>query len=161
MIIGIGGVSIPKLCQASNKLWTPQAVSTSIWLDANDSTTITLNGSNVSQWSDKSGNSRHISQGTAASQPTYAATGLNSKGLITFDGSNDILLNASVGANGVSNFTIISVFRVITETADDILMGIGETGAVGACRIFLQKPGRHYNVIWWLAVGCNWFCIQL
>lgn len=141
MIIGIGGVSIPKLCQASNKPWTPKAVSTSIWLDAADSTTITLNGSNVSQWSDKSGNSRHISQGTAASQPTYAATGLNGQGLITFDGSNDILLNASVGANGINNFTIISVFRLITGTGDDIPICIGETNAVGGCRGFYRNTG--------------------
>lgn len=41
-----------------------------VWLDAADSTTITLNSGNVSEWRDKSGNSRNYSQATAANQPT-------------------------------------------------------------------------------------------
>jgi hypothetical protein len=54
------------------KLWRPNQLALSLWLDAEDSASITLNGSTVSQWSDKSGNGRHATQGTAASQPTYA-----------------------------------------------------------------------------------------
>ena len=42
-----------------------------LWLDASDSSTITKDGSNkVSQWSDRSGNNNHATQGTAANQPT-------------------------------------------------------------------------------------------
>ena len=73
------------------RLWTPANITTALWLKANDSSTITLNGSTVSQWRDKSGNNRHASQATAASQPTYAATGFNGKPTIQFDGINDQL----------------------------------------------------------------------
>lgn len=65
----------------SGAAWTPAALGTNLalWLDADDASTITLNGSNVSQWSDKSGNNRNATQATAASQPLYSATGFNGK----------------------------------------------------------------------------------
>jgi len=112
-----------------------------IWLDASDSNTITLNSGNVSQWRDRSGNNRNVSQAVATSQPSYSSSGLNNMGLITFDGSDDILLNTLVGANGVSNFTIISVFRMISASGDDIPMCIGETNAIGGCRGFYRNTG--------------------
>ena len=71
--------------------WTPAQIQTALWLDAADSSTITLNGSTVSQWADKSGNARNATQSTAASQPTYNASGLNNKPVISFDGTTDFL----------------------------------------------------------------------
>lgn len=92
MMIGISGLSITRPFGQGNNFWTPAAISTGIWLDAADSSTITLNGNNVSQWSDKSGNGYHATQSTAAYQPTYVgSTFSNSKPAIRFDGSNDRL----------------------------------------------------------------------
>jgi hypothetical protein len=73
--------------------WTPTALGSALalWLDAGDASTITLNGSTVSQWNDKSGNGRNASQATAANQPTYTPSGLNGKPVLTFDGSDDFL----------------------------------------------------------------------
>ncbi len=45
----------------------------------------------VSTWTDQSGNSRTFQQATTGSQPVYNATGLNGKGIITFDGVDDFL----------------------------------------------------------------------
>ena len=61
--------------------WSPVALGSalSLWLDAADASTITLNGSTVSQWSDKSGNGRHLAQSSAALQPAYVTTAINSK----------------------------------------------------------------------------------
>ena len=77
--------------------WTPADLGAdlALWLDADDASTITLNGTNVSQWDDKSGNNRHATQGTAADQPTYSATGLNGKPSLLFDGTNDVMLGVS------------------------------------------------------------------
>lgn len=63
------------------KLWTPAKLGAdlALWLDADDASTITLNGSTVSQWDDKSGNGRHATQATAANQPTYNLTEFNGK----------------------------------------------------------------------------------
>ncbi|MCH7226945.1 M6 family metalloprotease domain-containing protein [Haloferula sp. A504] len=71
--------------------WTPEETTTALWLDASDTTKITLNGSTVSEWRDKSGNSRHASQATASSQPAFTAGGLNSMSVLTFDGATDFL----------------------------------------------------------------------
>jgi hypothetical protein len=89
-------------------LWTPALVSTALWLDADDSGTITLDGSAVTEWRDKSGNSRHVAQGTPANRPSYSSTGFNSKGALTFDGSNDFLSAAS----GITSGTYTGRFEV-------------------------------------------------
>ena len=55
------------------RLWRPIDLGSSLalWLDADDNNSIILNGSTASQWRDKSGNSRHANQSTAASQPRW------------------------------------------------------------------------------------------
>jgi len=68
----------------TGRTWTPSQISTALWLDAADSSTITLNGSTVSQWNDKSGNGRHATQTTAANQPTYSVAALNGKSSIVW-----------------------------------------------------------------------------
>ena len=72
--------------------WTPAELGASLalWLDADDASTITLNGSTVSQWSDKSSNAIPFSQPTASSQPSYGASGL-AKNTLNFDGVDDVL----------------------------------------------------------------------
>jgi hypothetical protein len=67
--------------------WTPSQLTTALWLDANDASTITLNGSTVSQWNDKSGNGRNASQATAANQPTYSASNINGKPAVVWPNS--------------------------------------------------------------------------
>lgn len=57
---------------------------------------ITLNGGTVSAWADQSGNGRHLTQGTAANQPTYGtASGMRGHAALAFDGTNDILSSAA------------------------------------------------------------------
>ena len=75
------------------KLWRPDELGASLapWLDAEYTDSITLNGSNVAQWNDKSGNDSHATQPTAASQPTYTLNGLNGKPVLTFDGIDDFM----------------------------------------------------------------------
>lgn len=82
-------------------VWTPAVIQTALWLDANDTSTITLNGSTVSQWNDKSGNGRHVSQGTAADQPAYQSNALNSKpGVVA--GASDFLDSATNWTAGIN-----------------------------------------------------------
>ncbi|MFM6314022.1 MAG: hypothetical protein ACKPFK_14530 [Dolichospermum sp.] len=80
-----------RLVVLGKKLWTPAQISTALWLDAADASTIILNGSTVSQWRDKSGNGRNATQATAAAQPTYNSTGLNSRPTLSFDGTTDTM----------------------------------------------------------------------
>jgi len=67
-------------------LWRPDALGAplALWLDAEDTASITLNGSTVSQWSDKSGRSNHVLNATAATQPAYLSTGWLGKPTVSF-----------------------------------------------------------------------------
>lgn len=95
-------------------LWTPAQISTSIWFDASDASTITLNGSTVSQWRDKSGAARNMSQSTAASQPTYVASSINGRAVVSLDGVND-WMSGDTGLAG-SNFSVFGVLRYKNAT---------------------------------------------
>jgi hypothetical protein len=55
------------------------------WYDAADADSITLDAGRVSQWSDKSGNARHATNGTAGTtQPSYTVGGRNGLNMLTF-----------------------------------------------------------------------------
>jgi hypothetical protein len=98
----------------TSSLWTPaQLPGLSLWLDADDASTITLNGSTVSQWNDKSGNARNASQATAANQPTRTLNGLGGRTVLTFDGVNDFL-NATLT---LTNFSVGIVGTLTVNTA--------------------------------------------
>lgn len=92
-------------------LWTPANITTALWLDAADITTITKDGSNlVSQWNDKSGNSRHHAQSNSTYRPLFTANNLNNLPVISFDGTNDCLENANSEAlKNISSFSLIVV----------------------------------------------------
>lgn len=63
--------------------WSPALLSDlKAWYDASDSTTVTLVGSKVSQWNDKSGNGLHVTQGTNSLRPTYITAGLNGRNVM-------------------------------------------------------------------------------
>ncbi|MFM6881720.1 MAG: hypothetical protein ACKPKK_13905, partial [Dolichospermum sp.] len=112
-----------RLVVLGRKLRTPAQISTDLWLDAADSSTIILNGSTVSQWNDKSGNGRNAIQATAANQPAYTANGLNGKPVLTFDGINDFLVS-STGTYG-PNVSIFAVARQDGGSSYQRIVNIG------------------------------------
>lgn len=144
-------------------LWTPAQITTALWLDAADASTITESGGAVSQWDDKSGFNRHVAQSVGASKPTYQATGLNMKGTIDFDGTNDVLLNTSVGANGLSNVSIIAVFKQVLGGAnEDHQINIGQTGTAGRVRGFYRQPnGVNLQFGGWASVATSTFSLDI
>ncbi|MFM5962620.1 MAG: hypothetical protein ACKOQ2_36645 [Dolichospermum sp.] len=117
-----------RLVVLGKKLWTPAQISTDLWLDAADSSTIILNGSTVSQWRDKSGNERHATQATAANQPVYQATGLNGRPTIGFDGTNDALLSSFSLALPA---TVIVLFRVNLYKNHGVIYGNRTSNTLG------------------------------
>jgi hypothetical protein len=86
--------------------WDPSLISTALWLDAADASTVTTVDGAVSQWNDKSGNGRHVSQATDGSRPSYVASGLNGKNIVRFDSD---FLSASAYDNPTSSYSIFDV----------------------------------------------------
>ncbi len=68
------------------KLWQPSEITTELWLDASDASTITEAGGDISQWDDKSGNGNDAVQATGSAQPSYVAAGQNGLNVLRLDG---------------------------------------------------------------------------
>ncbi|NBX72812.1 MAG: hypothetical protein EBQ89_00760 [Alphaproteobacteria bacterium] len=104
----------------NNRLMRPVAsglnpktiVGLSLWLDGSDSSTITLNGANVSEWRDKSGTGAPAAaQSTAASQPAYNASGVNGRGTVDFDATESLVFGSSTASfNYLHNATGATIF---------------------------------------------------
>lgn len=94
-------------------LWSPSQISTALWLDAADSSTITESGGAVSQWNDKSGNGRNAVQGTSSSRPTYTTNALNNKSVLTLDGTDDFMTVAHADALNaqIAPSTVVVVYK--------------------------------------------------
>lgn len=66
-----------------------------LWLDASDTSSLTLNANTVSEWRDKSGNGRHFAQATAASQPNAVNRTQNGRRVLDFELSQELTGNAA------------------------------------------------------------------
>ena len=109
-----------------------------VWFDAADQSTITLNGSSVSQWSDKSGNALHATQDTANNQPAYIPGGRAGRAVVRFDGANDSLVTASF-ANGWGEFTSFCVFSTIA--------GVPPGGGIGLQVLWTRSTDRQRGIV--------------
>jgi surface protein len=94
-----------------------------LWLDAADASTITQSAGAVSQWNDKSGNGRHVTQATTAAQPAYGATAWNaSRPALSFDGATTYLSGGDTLDLGTNSLTVLSVARPSTAGAPGTIL---------------------------------------
>jgi hypothetical protein len=95
-------------------VWNPSMISTALWLDAADASTVTTVSGAVSQWNDKSGNARNFTQSTAGSRPTYTASALNGRSAVTPDGSDDWLTGPVVFSGTTpDDYFIIAAIKIL------------------------------------------------
>ena len=113
--------------------WTPAQITTALWLDADDASTITLNGSTVSQWADRSGRGRHAAQVTPSYQPLLVSSGLNSKPVLRFDGVSDHMAGTVGLWSGNNDGAMFAVYTPRTTAANT------------CCSIFGQAPSNTAN----------------
>lgn len=66
--------------------WTPKLLPNLIsWHDSDDDSTLTLSGSNVTDWNDKSGTGNHLTQATANRQPVRVVASQNNRDALDFN----------------------------------------------------------------------------
>jgi hypothetical protein len=71
-----------------------------------------FDGDPISQWNDKSGNSKHVLASTASKRPSYQLSGQNSLSAIKFDGVDDALATSTnIGISGSSPRTLFTVAK--------------------------------------------------
>jgi hypothetical protein len=94
--------------QWNETVWNPSMISTALWLDAADASTVTLESGAVSQWNDKSGNNRHATQVTLEARPTIVSSSVNGRAVIRYDGIDDLLnLPAITASAGITLFFVL------------------------------------------------------
>jgi hypothetical protein len=100
----------PRLLVPRASGFNPKSIAgLAFWLDANDSSTVTLVSNAVSQWNDKSGSAspRNFTQTTAANRP--ATTTVNGKTALLFDGANDRLQNTTADGPAERTWFVVAV----------------------------------------------------
>ena len=124
-------------------------ISTALWLDAADASTITESSGAVNQWNDKSGNRRNFAQATSGNRPAYASSIINNKPVIRFDGSNDVLTAPDfLGGSGYVSFVGVGAFRSLTST-NQRLVGVDAAISLGgqaAMYILVISSGNVFSV---------------
>ena len=78
-----------------------------LWLDANDTTTVSLSGNTVTQINDKSGNSNNTTSSTGT--VTYAATGLNGRPAFSFYATGGFRGPTSITGTTLTAFTVATL----------------------------------------------------
>jgi hypothetical protein len=131
-----GKVVLAKEFTWNESVWNPSMISTALWLDAADASTVTTVSGAVSQWNDKSGNGRNVAQATADNRPAFTANAINGRPALDFDGSSHRLFNASAALQrnvpGTSVFTVtkLDVDTAGPKTIYQTLVAAGNTRAL-------------------------------
>jgi hypothetical protein len=107
-----------------------------LWLDATDTSTLTITSNKVSKWVDKSTNAFQFVQNTSTNQPTYTANSQNGKATITFNSANSTYLaGPSNFAIGTSSFALFAVCNFLNASS---------AGTVFAKSLFAAQSGRFF-----------------
>ena len=83
------------------------------WLDASDRSSLSLFGTKVGTWADKSGNQRNFSHNTDANRPILIENGMNGKSTIRFILTDQLSLTSSVACNQFVADKAFTVFIVV------------------------------------------------
>ena len=137
---------------AAETLWDPSIITTALWQDAADSATITLNGSAVSEWRDKSVNARHTAQATAAMQPARVANG------VQLDGG-DLLLGPRVFSD--DTHMVFCVAKFASQNNKAILAQHDGTASVGrVLYLATSETGSYDKIRTFFNNGTSYSCVS-
>jgi hypothetical protein len=110
-----------------------------LWLDGADSSaaSMTLNGSLVETWKDKSGNGRDFTA-TSTARPTLTASAINSRSAVTFNGSSTTMTGNAAAENVIRNLAGYTIFTAIRTAS----VAGGERFAFGVGSTVLVRTGQ-------------------
>jgi hypothetical protein len=120
---------------ATPSAWTPEEITTSLWLDADDASTITLADGKVERWYDKSGNDRTLFQFSSSYQPIVTAAGQSGLDVVTFDGSDFMETGVNFPETGDAEFSMFWVHKK-TSANNGSVFGWGLNNTLQACGFY-------------------------
>lgn len=90
-----------------------------LWLDGADTSKITLSGSAVTQWTDKSANAYTFTQGTSTYRPTSGLNTQNGKNILDFDYNRNLQSTAAASTwNFLHNGTEHTIFFAVDSNTN-------------------------------------------
>ena len=116
--------------------FTPLTLQPAFWIDASDSSTITVTSGRISEWRDKSGNARHLTQTDAARRPVVQAAHQNGMDTVLFDGTRMMTTTTAASVwtflHDGTSYIIAGMIRVGTGAALSRNVTICGTSHLGA-----------------------------
>ena len=127
--------------------WSPADITTTLWLDAEDSETIIESGGFVSQWNDKSGNENHATQIDTNKQPVYTQSdsmlsNMGSVGSSTHAGQIGLDIPS---LNAQEIYVVMYYDDGVNSTFDDNAMAFGGAIGTGTPRIMGTDATSTWN----------------
>jgi hypothetical protein len=134
---------VPQNRQLANRFWSPTSITgCSLWLDAADPATLSLSGSSVTQWNDKSGNGRNATQGTPSQRPTFASS------TVSFNATNSNVLALPDNTIPSGNSAYSSYFVMAPRSTDGVFLFSGNAVNNQANGFFFNLTASHFNNYW-------------
>jgi hypothetical protein len=135
----------------------PLSLSPALWLDASDASTlydaatggslVAADGA-VARWEDKSGNSKHATQGTGSFQPVRKTAILNGLDIIRFDGIDNLLTTSQIlSAQPATAFAVVK-----TTKNDSPTLGASSESTGGASIGVCARRGSGTHILYCGAV---------
>jgi hypothetical protein len=117
----------PRLLRPLSGFSPRQFAGLQLWLDGSNQSTVTLNGTTVSEWRSKVGGIA-LTQGTAAAQPTLTANYVNGRSALTFDGG-DFLYAASAALAIAPSTSFLVIDETTAVNFSGLLVGTPASGS--------------------------------
>lgn len=142
----------PRLLRPVASGFNPKSISGLVgWWDASDSATVTLNSGNVSEWADKSGNGRTLSQATAANQPAYTTGAVNGRNAIVWPSTTNSCRLSAASAFTVQQYAIVCRFGAGESSNSGFRGLLSATANIGLLMT---------NTAWWPANNSDFNLIR-
>ena len=134
----------------------------SLWLDADDASTVldnTVSGSPVtdgnliSRWDDKSTNANYCTQGNTLKKLTKQSAQVNGRDVIECDGTNKYMIsNSNISINQTSNKTIFTCGQPTTanDLTDGSCWSFPQSSQTGSGGHVTFEPAYRCNSVTWL-----------
>lgn len=133
--------------KSATTAWTPANLDTNLklWLDASDLSTLTVSGSNVTQWDDKSGTGNHVTQAISSQQFTTGTRTLNSLNVLEATSSKQMQVVYDFGNQNTTPTNILGVVGWDTQNTDHSIID-GDVGA--GKRILIRRRSSNLLSLW-------------
>ena len=135
---------------STNSVWTPSSISTRLWLDMDDQTTLTSSGGNVTSIADKSGNNYTFNASSNSTLESVNAV-QNGKNILRFNGNTDYTNSTLTTFATYARHKWFFVLK--TTNIDNTLDSWVYVNSSGKQHILMGSSGQTFKGFWYNKEG--------